>query len=50
MFVYLTFRQDLATVIAGLEAAWAFFGGVFRVVIVDNMARSWTGRTRWRPG
>jgi transposase len=38
MFVWLTFRQDLAAVIAGFEAAWAFFGGVFRVVIVDNMA------------
>ena len=38
MFVFLTFRQDLAAVIAGFEAAWAFFGGVFRVVIVDNMA------------
>lgn len=38
MFVWLTFRQDLAAVIAGFEAAWAFFGGVFRVVIIDNMA------------
>jgi hypothetical protein len=38
MFVYLTFRQDLAAVIAGFDAAWAFFGGVFRVVIIDNMA------------
>jgi transposase len=37
-FVYLTFRQDLAAVIAGFEAAWVFFGGVFRVVIPDNMA------------
>ena len=24
--------------IAGFEAAWAFFGGVFKVVIPDNMA------------
>ena len=37
-FVWLTFRQDLAAVIAGCEAAWAFFGGVFKVVIPDNMA------------
>jgi transposase len=36
--VWLTFRQDLAAVIAGFEAAWAFFGGVFAVVIPDNMA------------
>jgi transposase len=37
-YVHLTFRQDLPAVIAGLEAAWAFFGGVFAVVIPDNMA------------
>jgi transposase len=37
-FVWLTFRQDLAAVIAGCEAAWAFFGGVFGVLIPDNMA------------
>jgi Integrase core domain len=37
-YVRLTFRQDLAAVIAGFEAAWAFFGGVFAVVIPDNMA------------
>ena len=36
--MWLTFRQDLAAVIAGFEAAWAFFGGVFEVVIPDNMA------------
>ena len=29
MFVWLTFTQTLAAVIAGCEAAWAFFGGVF---------------------
>jgi len=37
-FVWLSFRQDLAAVIAGCEAAWAFFGGVFAVIIPDNMA------------
>ena len=37
-YVYLSFRQDLAAVIAGFEAAWAFFGGVFKVVIPDNMS------------
>jgi hypothetical protein len=37
-FVWLSFRQDLDTVICGFEAAWAFFGGVFKVVIPDNMA------------
>lgn len=37
-FVWLSFRQDLPAVIAGCEAAWAFFGGVFQVLIPDNMA------------
>jgi transposase len=37
-FAWLTFRQTLEAVIAGFEAAWAFFGGVFAVVIPDNLA------------
>jgi transposase len=37
-FVWLTHRQNTVAVIAGFEAAWGFFGGVFRVVIPDNMA------------
>jgi len=37
-FVWLTFSQTLAAVIAGCEAAWVFFGGVFHVVIPDNMS------------
>ena len=36
-FVWLTFRQTTDAVIAGFEAAWAFFGGVFRTVIPDNL-------------
>jgi len=35
-FVWLTFRQTLEAVIEGFEAAWAFYGGVFAVVIPDN--------------
>lgn len=37
MFVYPTHQQNLTEVIAGFEAAWVFFGGVFAVVIPDNM-------------
>ncbi|WP_395475359.1 IS21 family transposase [Saccharopolyspora spinosa] len=37
MFVYPTHRETLGEVIAGFEAAWTFFGGVFAVVIPDNM-------------
>jgi transposase len=36
-FVWLSFRQTTEAVIAGFEAAWRFFGGVFRVVIPDNL-------------
>ena len=38
MFVWLTFRQTLDAVIAGCEAAWAFFGGIFKVLVPDNMS------------
>jgi hypothetical protein len=36
MFVWLSFTQTLAAVLAGCEAAWAFFGGVFKVLVPDN--------------
>jgi transposase len=36
-FVWLTFRQTVDDVIAGCEAAWRFFDGVFATVIPDNM-------------
>ena len=38
MFVWLTYRQTLDAVIAGCEAAWVFFGGVFKVLVPDNMS------------
>jgi transposase len=38
MFVWLAVSQTLDTVIAGCEQAWGFFGGVFKVLIPDNMA------------
>lgn len=37
MFVWLSFTQTLADVIAGCEAAWAYYGGVFRVLVPDNL-------------
>jgi transposase len=37
-FVWLCFSQTTAETIAGFEAAWAYFGGVFPVVIPDNMS------------
>ena len=38
-FVYLTFSQTTTAVIAGCEAAWASFGGMFTVVVPENVAR-----------
>ena len=37
-YVWLSFRQTTERVIAGFEAAWGFFGGVFQIVIPDNMS------------
>ncbi len=36
-FVWLSYSQTLTAVIAGCEAAWEFFGGVFAVLIPDNL-------------
>ena len=36
-FVFLTFSQTTAAVIAGCEAAWEFFGGMFKVLVADNL-------------
>ena len=36
-FVWPTFLQTTEEVIGGFEAAWGYFGGVFPVVIPDNM-------------
>jgi transposase len=38
MFVWLTFSQTLEALIDGCEAAWRFFGGVFHVMVPDNMS------------
>jgi transposase len=37
LFVFPTHRQTLDEVVAGFDAAWRFFGGVFAVVIPDNL-------------
>lgn len=37
-FVWLTHRQTTDAVIAGCEAAWVFFGGVFKTLIPDNLS------------
>jgi transposase len=37
-FVWLTFSQTTEDVICGFDAAWEFFGGIFLIVIPDNMS------------
>jgi transposase len=49
LFVWLTYRQSVADVVAGCEAAWAFFGGVFRVLIPDNLKAIVTAADRDAP-
>jgi hypothetical protein len=39
-FVWATFTQTTEDVIAGFEAAWVYFGGVFPVVIPEYVARN----------
>lgn len=36
MFVWVSFKETVEEVVAGFEAAWAFFDGVFAVVVPDN--------------
>jgi hypothetical protein len=40
MFVWLSFTQTLTAVIAGCEAAWAWFGGVYRVLVPEYVPRN----------
>src|SRR5713101_51012 len=35
-YVHVCFEETTRTAIAACEAAWEFFGGVFRVLVVDN--------------
>jgi transposase len=49
-FLAITLRQDLAAVLEGLEAAWLFFGGVVRRLVVDNLPPAVTRADRYTPG
>jgi transposase len=48
-YVYLTHRQDLPALITGIEAAWNFFGGVTRRLILDNMKTAVVKADRYEP-
>jgi transposase len=48
-YVYVTHHQTVRDVITGLEAAWEFFGGVPKRLIVDNMKAAVTRADRYEP-
>src|SRR5450755_1426187 len=48
-FVWPCFTQTTAAVIEGCEAAWVFFGGVFHVLIPDNLTPVITRADRLEP-
>jgi transposase len=48
-FLWVALRQDLPTVLAGLEAAWAFFQGAVRRLVVDNLKPVITRADRYVP-
>lgn len=42
-FLWPMFRQQLIDVIEGLEAAWAFFNGIPRYLVLDNFPAAVVG-------
>lgn len=48
-FVWPMFRQQLSDVIEGLEACWAFFGGIPRYLIIDNFPAAVAGMDPLNP-
>jgi hypothetical protein len=42
-------RQDLGALLDGLELAWAFFGGVVRRLVIDNLKPAVTRADRYTP-
>jgi len=49
-FLWISLRQDLPAVLDGLEAAWAFFGGVVKRLVEDNLKPVVTRPDRYAPG
>lgn len=48
-YIHLTHSQKLQDVIAGLEDAWEFFGGVTARVVLDNLRAAITKADRYDP-
>ena len=48
-YVHVTRKQDLPSLIGGIEEAWEFFGGVTRRLIIDNMKAAVVKSDRYEP-
>jgi transposase len=48
-YVHVTFTQDLSSLIAGIEDAWAFFGGITKKVVIDNLKAAVVKSDRYAP-
>jgi transposase len=48
-YVHVTHSQRIGDLIGGLEDAWAFFGGVPRRLVLDNLAAAVTKADRYDP-
>ena len=48
-FVWPTYSQKLEEVIAGLEASWAFFGGIPKYLVIDNFPAAVAGADSLHP-
>lgn len=48
-YVQVSFSQKVGDLVAGLEAAWAFFGGVPARVVLDNLKAAVTKADRYDP-
>ena len=48
-YVHVTFTQDLPSLIAGIEDAWAFFGGVTKKAVIDNLKAAVVKSDRYAP-
>lgn len=49
MYVWVTFRQQIGDLIAGLDAAWTAFGGITARLVLDNMKTAVTTPDRYDP-
>jgi hypothetical protein len=48
-YVAVSFTQNLPVLIAGIEAAWEYFGGCTRRVVIDNLRAAVTKSDRYVP-